>query len=203
MDFSISNSMISLLFSLFLLPLLFLVVARRRRTSERIPPGSLGIPFIGQSLSLLWAMRANTAEKWIADRAQRYGPVSKLSLFGNPTVFIHGQAANRFVFSTAGTKLSNQQTDSVRMILGDRCLLELTGDDHQRIRSALASFLKPDSLKNYVGKMEGEVRMHLQLHWQGKTNVTVRLFLFSLLDLGMTSTSRANAEIRLFFRLCR
>lgn len=183
-DFSISKNMIiiiSLLFSLFLLPFLLLVVTRRK-TSERLPPGSLGIPFIGQSLSLLRAMRANTAEKWIADRAQRYGPVSKLSLFGKPTVFIHGQAANRFVFSTAGTKLSNQQTDSVRMILGDRCLLELIGDDHQRIRSALASFLKPDSLKNYVGKMEEEVRMHLQLHWHAKTNVTVSLFLFSLLD---------------------
>lgn len=182
MDSSISNSMIvtiSLLFSLFLLPFLFLVVTRRRKASERLPPGSLGIPFIGQSLSLLWAMRANTAEKWIADRAQRYGPVSKLSLFGKPTVFIHGQAANRFVFSTAGTKLSNQQTDSVRMILGDRCLLELTGDDHQRIRRALASFLKPDSLKNYVGKMEEEVRKHLQLHWLGNTNVTVGFVNFS------------------------
>ncbi|KAH6778493.1 hypothetical protein C2S51_009805 [Perilla frutescens var. frutescens] len=161
-----------LLFSLFLLPLLFLLIARRK-APERLPPGSLGIPFIGQSFSLLWAMRANTAEKWMADRARKYGPVSKLSLFGKPTVFIYGQAANRFVFSTDSSKMSNQQTDSVRMILGDRCLLELVGEDHQRIRSALASFLKPDGLKNYVGKMEEEVRMHLQMHWHGQTNVTV------------------------------
>lgn len=159
--------------SLFLLTSLYLLIARRKKSPEKSPPGSLGIPFIGQSLSLLWAMRANTAEKWIADRARRYGAVSKLSLFGKPTVFIYGQAANRFLFSGDGNKLSNQQTDSVRMILGDRCLLELVGEDHKRIRNALASFLKPDSLKNYIGKMEEEVRMHLQIHWDGKASLKV------------------------------
>ncbi|KAK6149302.1 hypothetical protein DH2020_016827 [Rehmannia glutinosa] len=144
-----------------------------RQPSERVPPGSLGIPIIGQSLGLLCAMRANTAEKWIADRAKRYGPISKLSLFGKQTVFIHGQAANKFVFTTDGTKLSNHQTESVKMILGDRCLLELSGEDHQRVRKALASFLKPDSLKNYIGNIEDEIRRHLEMHWQGRTKVTV------------------------------
>ncbi|XP_057809878.1 LOW QUALITY PROTEIN: taxane 13-alpha-hydroxylase-like [Salvia miltiorrhiza] len=161
-----------LLASLFLVVWL-LLLSRRRKTSEKTPPGSLGIPLIGQSLGLLWAMRANTAEKWMADRARRYGAVSKLSLFGKPTVFMYGQAANRFVFSSDGNKVSNQQTDSVRMILGDRCLLELVGEDHKRIRDALASFLKPDCLKNYIGKMEEEVRMHLQMHWHGETSLKV------------------------------
>ncbi|KAL3851222.1 hypothetical protein ACJIZ3_013104 [Penstemon smallii] len=90
-------------------------------------------------------MRANTAEKWITEGAKRYGPASKLSLFGKPTVFIYGIAANKFVFTSDGTKLSNQQTESTKLILGDRCLLELSGEDHKRVRNALASFLKPDS----------------------------------------------------------
>ncbi|PIN12210.1 Cytochrome P450 CYP4/CYP19/CYP26 subfamily [Handroanthus impetiginosus] len=162
------------LLSLLLLPIFSLLISRRRRQpSERVPPGPLGIPIIGQSLGLLWAMRANTAEKWIADRAKRYGPISKMSLFGKPTVFIHGQAANKFVFTSDASKMSNQQTESVKMILGDRCLLELSGEDHKRVRNALASFLKPDSLKNYIGKIEEEIRRHLQMHWQGKHRVTV------------------------------
>jgi cytochrome P450 family 26 subfamily A len=44
-------------------------------------------------------MRANTAEKWFQRRVQKYGPISKLSLFGKPTVFIYGQAQNKFVFT--------------------------------------------------------------------------------------------------------
>ncbi|KAL8462549.1 hypothetical protein ACS0TY_033545 [Phlomoides rotata] len=165
-------NMMFLFLSLFLLPFVYLLLLLRT-SSQRLPPGSLGLPFIGQSLSLLWAMRSNTAEKWMAHRAKKYGPVSKLSLFGKPTVFIHGEGANKLMFTSDGSKLSNHQTESVKMILGERSLLELVGDDHKRIRCALASFLKPDSLKNYIGKMEEEVRGHLQMHWQGKSQVTV------------------------------
>ncbi|KAK4420760.1 cytochrome [Sesamum alatum] len=132
---------IFLLLALLFFPISF-VLTRRRKPLKRVPPGSLGIPILGQSVGLLRAMRANTAEKWIAERANRYGPVSKMSLFGRPTVFIYGQAANN-------------------------------SEDHKRVRNALALFLKPDSLKNYVGKIEDEIMRHLEMHWQGKQKVTV------------------------------
>ena len=120
-------------------------------------------------------MRANTAEKWLQQRIDKYGPVSKLSLFGKPTVFIHGQAANKVIFASNESVIANQQTKSMKMILGDRNLLELNGDDHKRVRSALMVFLKPESLKQYVGKMEYEIRLHLETYWQSKQQVTVSL----------------------------
>ncbi|XP_031249452.1 cytochrome P450 716B1-like [Pistacia vera] len=160
-----------LIFFIFLLPAFILLT--RRRSSKRLPPGPLGIPIIGQSLGLLGAMKTNTAEKWLEERIRKYGPISKLSLFGKPTVFICGQAANKFVFTSDNSTISNQQTKSTRMILGDRCLLELSGEDHKRVRDALVSFLKPESLKMYVGKIDEEVKKHLELHWHGKEQVTV------------------------------
>jgi len=164
-------SLLLLSFLLFI-PIL-LLLRRERNPSKRFPPGSLGIPIIGQSLGLLQAMRANTAEKWVQERINKYGPISKLSLFGKPTVLIYGQAANKFVFSSDGNTIGNQQTQSIKRILGDRTLLELSGEDHSRVRGALVSFLKPESLKSYVGKMDEEVRNHLQMHWQGKQEVKV------------------------------
>ncbi|PKI67691.1 hypothetical protein CRG98_011904 [Punica granatum] len=118
-------------------------------------------------------MKANTADAWVQARVQKYGPVSKLSLFGNPTVLIHGPAANKFVFSGDSSTVANQQTKSVKMILGDRNLLELSGEDHKRVRNALVPFLKPESLKQYVEKMDWEVREHLKTHWIGKQKVQV------------------------------
>ncbi|CAN0881194.1 Taxoid 2-alpha-hydroxylase [Linum grandiflorum] len=68
-------------------------------------------------------MRSNTAaEKFLEQKIQKYGDISKLSLFGKPTLFIHGKAANN--------------------ILGEKNLLELSGEEHKRVRGAMASFLK-------------------------------------------------------------
>ncbi|GAA0162735.1 hypothetical protein LIER_18765 [Lithospermum erythrorhizon] len=59
------------------------------------------------------------------------------------------------------------------MILGDRILMELSGEDHKHVRGALVSFLKPECLKMYVSKVEEEIKRHLEMHWQGKENVKV------------------------------
>ncbi|KAG9454080.1 hypothetical protein H6P81_006984 [Aristolochia fimbriata] len=135
---------------------------------QKLPPGSLGLPLVGQSLQLLRAMRANTAEKWLEDRVKKYGPVSKLSLFGSPTVFMVGPAANKFMFTSDSDTLSNEQTRSSHMILGERNLLALSGDNHRRVRAALMSFLKPEALKDYVRKMDEEVRMHIDTYWKDR-----------------------------------
>ncbi|KAF8023746.1 hypothetical protein BT93_F1055 [Corymbia citriodora subsp. variegata] len=163
------NILITLL--LFLLPVLLLLSWRRRGSSRKLPPGSLGIPIIGQSIGMLQAMRTNKGEEWLRERVGKYGPISKLTLFGKPTVFIHGPAANKFIFYGDSSMLANKQPSSIRAILGDRSLFELSGQDHRRVRESLMSFLRPESLKQYMGKIDEEVRKHMELHWQGKEKV--------------------------------
>ncbi|GMP72943.1 hypothetical protein CsSME_00030813 [Camellia sinensis var. sinensis] len=101
--------------SLLLLPIpiyLFLT----KKTSNKLPPGSMGLPIIGHSLSLLHAMRANKGEAWFHERIRKYGPISKLSLFGTHTVFLHGQAANQFIYMCDSKTFSNQQPASMRRV---------------------------------------------------------------------------------------
>ncbi|CAM0906086.1 unnamed protein product [Alopecurus aequalis] len=136
-----------------------------------LPPGSLGLPVIGHSLALLRAMRGDGGSRWIRDRIDRYGPVSKLSLFGTPTVLLAGPAANKFMFFNSG--LSTRQPRSVQRILGENSILDIHGADHRRVRGALLEFLKPDMLKMYVGRIDGEVRRHLEENWAGRETVTV------------------------------
>ncbi|KAK1680136.1 hypothetical protein QYE76_040984 [Lolium multiflorum] len=136
-----------------------------------LPPGSLGLPVIGQSLALLRAMRGDGGSRWIRERIDRYGPVSKLSLFGTPTVLLAGPAANKFMFFNSA--LSTQQPRSVQRILGEKSILYLHGAEHRRVRGALLEFLRPDMLKMYVGRIDGEVRRHLEENWAGRATVTV------------------------------
>ncbi|XP_006658616.3 cytochrome P450 716B2-like [Oryza brachyantha] len=158
-----------------LTPLAVYLAGRTRSASPSprrgLPPGSLGLPLVGQSLGLLRAMRRNTAERWLQDRIDRYGPVSKLSLFGAPTVFVAGPAANKVVFLSEA--LAPKQPRSLATIIGRRNVLELVGDDHRRVRGALMQFLRPDMLRRCVGKIDGEVRRHLADRWAGERAVTV------------------------------
>ncbi|XBH81329.1 hypothetical protein VPH35_106913 [Triticum aestivum] len=145
--------------------------AKKRRPAN-LPPGSLGLPVIGQSLGLLRAMRgADGGNRWVQDRIDRYGPVSKLSLFGTPTVLLAGPAANKFLFFSSA--LSTRQPRSVQRILGENSILDLHGADHRRVRGALLEFLRPDMLKMYVGGIDAEVRRHVEENWAGRGTVTV------------------------------
>ncbi|RLN34480.1 hypothetical protein C2845_PM03G08620 [Panicum miliaceum] len=121
----------------FLTPLIvyWLTTRTRKPLPANLPPGSLGLPVIGQSLGLLRAMRSNTGERWLRDWVDRYGPVSKLSLFGAPTVFVTGPAANKLVFGS--DTLAPKQPRCLPLILGRRNILELVGDDYRRVRGAM------------------------------------------------------------------
>ncbi|GMP73012.1 hypothetical protein CsSME_00030876 [Camellia sinensis var. sinensis] len=142
-----------------------------KKTSNKLPPGSMGLPIIGHSLSLLHVMQANKGEAWFHEKIRKYGPISKLSLFGTPTVFLHGQAANKFIYTCDNKTFSNQQPTLMRRVFGEKNILELSGEDHKRIRGALVSFLKPEALKQYDGKMDEEVKNHVEMHWHGKNEV--------------------------------
>ncbi|KAF9672056.1 hypothetical protein SADUNF_Sadunf11G0000900 [Salix dunnii] len=194
---------------LFLLPL-YLVLITFRKSSKKLPPGSLGFPIIGQSFSFLSAMKKNKAEEWVHDRIRKYGPISKMSLLGTPTVFVCGQAANKFIYTCDSSILANQQPTSIRRLCGERNILELSGHEHKRVRGALVSILKPDILKQYVGKMDEEVRKHFKIHWHGKTKVlamplmkNLTFNVMSSLIFGIEQSEKREKLVELFQQLVK
>nr|ALM25790.1 cytochrome P450 728D17-like protein [Salvia pomifera] len=163
----------TILLSLLAFLSLLFILAKSRIRQRRVPPGPLGIPIIGQSLELLKAMRADRTEEWLQERARKYGPISKLSIFGTRTVFLTGQAHNKWIYTSDEQTLSNKQPPSVRRLLGGRNLFEMSSEDHKRLRGAFLSFLQPQALKQYVAKMDGEIRFHLNKHWHHNQTISV------------------------------
>ncbi|CAD6338537.1 unnamed protein product [Miscanthus lutarioriparius] len=118
-----------------------------------LPPGSFGLPFIGQTLSLL------------------YGPVSRLRLFGCPTAFLVGTSANKFIFTSAG--VTAKTPESFARMVGRRTIRDVVGDEHRRVRAMMVQFLRVDAVKRHVASMDGEVRRHLDAEWRGRGTVAV------------------------------
>ncbi|TVU42050.1 hypothetical protein EJB05_08433, partial [Eragrostis curvula] len=139
--------------------------------TKPVPPGSFGLPVVGQTLSYLRALRSNTGDDWLRRWVAAYGPVSRLSFFGCPTAILIGAAGNKFVF--ASDAVSPKNTASMSLMVGQRTIRDVVGDEHRRVRAMMMPFLRPEACKRYVAAMDAEVRLHLDAEWRGRAAVAV------------------------------
>ncbi|TVU25757.1 hypothetical protein EJB05_28265, partial [Eragrostis curvula] len=153
----------------------------KRRRRYNLPPGNLGLRVIGQTFSLLRALRSNTDDEWFRAQISKYGPVSKMSVLGSPTVLLAGPAANRFMFHNEGFLLT--QASALRSLVR-RSILTLTGDELKQVRGAMQAYLRPEMVRRHLCKIDGEVRRHIDLNWVGRNTVRV-LPLARKLSLGI------------------
>ncbi|XP_047065141.1 taxadiene 5-alpha hydroxylase-like [Lolium rigidum] len=150
-----------------------LIMRRARKPCPaNLPPGTLGVPMIGQTLGIIRAARANGGNQWIRDRMDMYGPIFKASVLCTPTVFLTGPTANKLIFFSS-SMLRGSTPLSLKRIFGERTILDLHGDDHRRVRGALMELLKPAMLRQYIGRIDANVRQHLEEKWYGQTTITV------------------------------
>ncbi|MDY7022169.1 MAG: cytochrome P450, partial [Cyanobacteriota bacterium] len=126
------------------------------QTTLPIPPGNLGLPLIGETLSFL--RDANFAEK----RHQKYGPIFKTNILGQRTIMMIGTEANHFIFANEKKYFENKWPNSTRTLLGPASLSVQTGDIHKSRRKLLAQAFQPRALAGYIPTMEKMTRRYLQ-----------------------------------------
>lgn len=130
-------------------------------TSDRpLPPGSFGLPFIGETLNFLFD--PNFAQK----RQARYGSIFKTHMLGRKTVVMMGPEANRFVLSTHMDHFSWREgwPGTFRELLGESLFLQ-EGDQHRRNRKLLMPAFHGPALEGYLGTMV-ELTQRYLTHWE-------------------------------------
>lgn len=140
----------SLLLSLLSLAIFALL---RRATSPRrgrLPPGNLGLPFIGETLQLISAYKTENPEPFIDDRVARYGSVFTTHLFGEPTVFSADPDANRLILHNEGRLFESSYPGSISNLLGRHSLLLMRGSLHKRMHSLTMSFANSAIIRDHL-----------------------------------------------------
>ncbi|XP_028991223.1 cytochrome P450 26A1 [Betta splendens] len=118
-----------------------------------LPPGSMGLPFIGETLQLILQRR-----KFLRMKRQKYGYVYRTHLFGSPTVRVSGADNVRQILLGEHKLVSAQWPASVRAILGSDTLSNLHGAQHKTKKKAMMRAFSREALELYIPIIQEEVR---------------------------------------------
>jgi len=112
-----------------------------------LPPGSLGLPVIGETLQFF------RDPDYASRRHREYGDLFKTRLLGQPTIFVRGAEASRFVLTHENDYFQVSWPPSVKALLGPRSLALQTGAIHRQRRKLMAQAFQPRALADYVPTM--------------------------------------------------
>ncbi|KAF6153591.1 hypothetical protein GIB67_027458 [Kingdonia uniflora] len=142
-----------LILSLILLSLILVITTltlTHRRRTPNLPPGSLGLPLLGETLQLISAYKSSNPEPFIDTRVARYGNLFTTHVFGEPTVFSTDPEVNRFVLQNEGKLFESSYPSSISNLLGKHSLLLMKGGLHKRMHSLTIKFANCGIIRDHL-----------------------------------------------------
>jgi cytochrome P450 len=116
----------------------------------------MGLPFLGQTLSLL-----RDPFGFIEAGARRFGPVFRTRLLGRPTAVITGPDATGKFIDEADIQREGAMPANIQMLFGGRALPVMDGAEHHARKRAIMAAFAPEALDAYVPKVTAVVRAAL------------------------------------------
>ncbi|XP_074584486.1 abscisic acid 8'-hydroxylase 3 [Curcuma longa] len=134
-----------------------------RRRQLKLPPGSMGWPYIGETLQLY----SQDPNLFFATKQKRYGEIFKTRLLGCPCVMLASPEAAKFVLVTQAHLFKPTYPRSKERLIGPWALFFHQGDYHLRLRKIVQAAVSPDALRGIVPDVERLV-VPLLRSWDGR-----------------------------------
>uniref|UniRef100_A0A1D1Z9E1 Cytochrome P450 720B2 n=1 Tax=Anthurium amnicola TaxID=1678845 RepID=A0A1D1Z9E1_9ARAE len=151
----ISTHTISLLLVSVLLIQLW-KIWRRPATVAHLPPGSCGLPLIGETLSFLAANNSSRGfYAFVQARRLRYGSCFKTSIFGKTHVFVSSTGAAKAVLGNDFVGFTKRYIRSIAELLGEQSLLCASVENHRHLRHSMSGLFNLETLMSSVRMFDG------------------------------------------------
>ncbi|XP_022982231.1 abscisic acid 8'-hydroxylase 4-like [Cucurbita maxima] len=153
-----------LLFFLIVLSYIYLNRTKRAgiRDGAKLPPGSLGWPYIGETLQLY----SQDPDLFFAAKQKRYGEIFKTHILGCPCVMLASPEAARFVLVTQAHLFKPTYPKSKERLIGPSALFYHQGDYHCRLRKLVQNSLSLDVIRSLVPDIDSVTTSALH-SWTG------------------------------------
>ncbi|KAJ6709777.1 CYTOCHROME P450 26 [Salix koriyanagi] len=127
-----------------------------------LPPGSMGWPYIGETLQLY----SQDPNVFFASKQKRYGEIFKTHVLGCPCIMLSSPEAARFVLVTQAHLFKPTYPKSKEHLIGPSALFFHQGDYHIRLRKLVQGSLSLDSIRNLVADISSTAASTLD-SWDG------------------------------------
>ncbi|KAK4492064.1 hypothetical protein RD792_002858, partial [Penstemon davidsonii] len=145
----------------FLLGYYLFLVLRRRQWGGRLPPGSMGWPYVGETLKL-YTQNPNT---FFNIRRKRYGDIFKSHILGCPCVMISSPEAAKIVLVTKSHLFKPTYPPSKEKMIGPEAIFFHQGDYHFTLKKLIQASFSPSAIKGSVTAIEKIVLQFLP-NWE-------------------------------------
>ncbi|XP_019701473.1 abscisic acid 8'-hydroxylase 3 isoform X2 [Elaeis guineensis] len=164
---------------------------RKPQAKVRLPPGSTGWPYIGETLQLY----SQDPNIFFATKQKRYGDIFKTQVLGYPCVMLASPEAARYVLVTQAHLFKPTYPRSKERMIGPWALFFHQGDYHMRLRKLVQGSLAPDNLRGLVPDIEAIVTSMLD-SWDGRVVKTFHAMKRFSFDVGILTIFGGRLEER-------
>ncbi|KAL9412862.1 hypothetical protein AB3S75_041508 [Citrus x aurantiifolia] len=169
-------------FSSLLLLLLLVLLQWRQPKDKRFPPGSMGWPYIGETLKLY----TQNPNSFFSNRQKRYGDIFKTHILGCPCVMISSPEAAKIVLVSKAHLFKPTYPPSKEKMIGPEALFFHQGAYHSRLKKLVQASFLPSAIRGSVSEIEQIVLKFLPT-WKNATINTLQEMKKYAFDVAMIS----------------
>ncbi|XP_021892795.1 cytochrome P450 720B2, partial [Carica papaya] len=145
----------------------------RRHSTKGIPPGSLGLPLIGETLQFMAAIRGGEGfYQFVQARRLRYGKCFKTNIFGETQVFISSTKSAKVILNNETGLFTKRYIRSIAKLVGDESLLCASHHHHKKLRARLLNLLSTNSIVSLIQYLDPLI-VHSLRNWERAGTVVV------------------------------
>ncbi|MBA0548037.1 hypothetical protein Golob_019157, partial [Gossypium lobatum] len=162
-----------LVFPLLVISIRWIYRWRNPKCKGTLPPGSMGLPLLGETLSLLVTARSIDIHPFFKERMSRYGPLFKTSVAGRSIVISADPDFNSFLFQQEGKLVEMWYMDSFAKLLRQDTTAA-SGYVHKYLRHLVLNHFGVETLKHrLLPQLECAINQRLQ-EWAKQPEVQLK-----------------------------
>ncbi|KAJ4784969.1 Abscisic acid 8'-hydroxylase 1 [Rhynchospora pubera] len=127
--------------------------------AKRLPPGTMGMPYIGETLQLY---SAKNPDIFFSSKEKQHGPIFKTHILGYPCIMMSSPEAAKFILVTRADLFKPTYPASKERMLGRQAIFFQQGDYHARLRRLVLRAVMPDAIRSRVAEIDAVALSTLQ-----------------------------------------